>query len=473
MTLLLCVGMSRATSFGSPNSDRPPNVVMIISDDQAYDDFGFMGNPHVKTPNLDRLAARSARFTHAYVPTSSCRPSLATLLTGLYPHEHGIHFNHPPPGNASLNRMPHDEYYAARRRAEELIQAVPAVPRILAANGYRCLQTGKYWEGHYRTAGFTDGMTTGQAAGVPGCWDKSLPDSSVVAHGNGDIGLTIGRSTMQPLVDFIDRHGDRPFFIWYAPVLPHTPHDVSADDLALYENRPEIPPHNVRYYASISRFDRTVGQLLNYLDAKGLSSNTLFVFLADNGWKPDPKRPERQHPRSKWSPYENGLRTPLLLRWDGHIRPATCDGLVASVDVAPTILAAVGLASKTRSMSGRNLLPVVEAKQPTPDRPAFGEIYPNDAVRLGQPAREVELRWVRSGPYKLIVPTEDPGKSHLFDLDKDPQEEHNLSLKPEYAEQKARLTGLLDRWWGIETARNDSASPAAADAHRSGKNVSR
>ena len=109
------------------------------------------------------------------------------MLTGLYPHEHGIHFNHPPPGNAALNQMSSDRYYALRARAEKLIQSFPAVPRVLAANGYRCLQTGKFWEGHYRTAGFTDGMTTGRAACAPGCWDKTLPDGSIVAHGNGDI----------------------------------------------------------------------------------------------------------------------------------------------------------------------------------------------------------------------------------------------------------------------------------------------
>lgn len=443
------IGLGNQSALADTGQDRPPNIVLIISDDHAYDDFGFMGNPLVKTPNLDRLAARSARFTHAYVPTSSCRPSLATLLTGLYPHEHGIHFNHPPPGNAALNRMPRDQYYAARSLAEKLIQSVPAVPRILAANGYRCLQTGKYWEGHYRTAGFTDGMTTGEAAGVPGCWDKTLPDGSVVAHGNGDFGLTIGRRTMQPLFDFIDRYAAQPFFIWYAPALPHTPHDVATEDLALYENRAEILPHDVRYYASITRFDRTVGQLLDCLETKGLSSNTLFVFLADNGWKPDPRRPERQHARSKWSPYEDGIRTPLLLRWDGHVRPADYDGIVESVDVAPTILAAVGLESEAQSMSGKDLLPVAAGRQASADRPALGEIYENDAVRLGEPAHEIQLRWVRSGPFKLIVPSEAPKESLLFDLDKDPEEKHNLSAEPEYAEQRATLKRLLDRWWDI------------------------
>jgi arylsulfatase A len=84
---------------------KRPNIVMIIPDDQTYSDFGFMGNALVDTPNLDRLAAQSATFVNGYVPSSVCSPSLATLLTGLYPHQSGIHYNHPPPGNAAFNRM--------------------------------------------------------------------------------------------------------------------------------------------------------------------------------------------------------------------------------------------------------------------------------------------------------------------------------------------------------------------------------
>jgi len=93
----LCVSLSAA---------ERPSVVMIISDDQTYSDFGFMGHEHVQTPHLDRLAAGSARYPNGYVPSSVCRPSLVTLLTGLYPHQHGVHFNHPPPGFAKLTKSP-------------------------------------------------------------------------------------------------------------------------------------------------------------------------------------------------------------------------------------------------------------------------------------------------------------------------------------------------------------------------------
>ena len=162
-------GILHILSASAFATDRP-NVVLIISDDQTYSDFGFMGHPHVRTPHIDRLAAKSARYPNGYVPSSVCRPSLVTLLTGLYPHQHGVHFNHPPPGFAKLTQSPEigkKRYDALRHRATSLIRSVPTLPRILAAQGYRCFQTGKYWEGHWRNAGFTEGMTTAEPSKEP------------------------------------------------------------------------------------------------------------------------------------------------------------------------------------------------------------------------------------------------------------------------------------------------------------------
>ncbi len=115
-----------------------------------------------------------------------------------------------------------------RGTAFDLIRQQPSLPRLLGELGYRLLQTGKFWEGHFSNAGFTEGMTVFKAAphldytGVT----RTLKDGSQAAHGNGDHGLAIGRETMQPIADFLDRHDKaRPFFLWYAPYLPHQPHD--------------------------------------------------------------------------------------------------------------------------------------------------------------------------------------------------------------------------------------------------------
>jgi uncharacterized sulfatase len=444
---------------------------MILADDQSYTDFGFMGNPLVRTPHIDRLAEQSARYVNGYVPSSVCRPSLATLLTGLYPHEHGIHFNHPAPGNSRLNRMNSDEYYAARADAEQLFARNRSLPRILAHHGYNSLQTGKFWEGNYRNAGFTHGMTTGRAAGAPGCWDKTLPDGVTVAHGNGDVGLAIGRVTMEPIAGFLDDHageGRAPFLLWYAPVLPHEPHDAPQKYVDLYENNPHVPRHFVRYYANCTWFDDTVGTLMQLLEERGLMYNTLVVFVSDNGWTPSTV----EHPtypgfdvdkRSKRSPFERGLRTPILIRWDGQVKAATHEEPCSSVDVVPTILGTLGLKKEAANMSGIDLMPSAQVETPLdPKRPVFGEVYPGDASQLGDPSADVAYRWVRRGPWKLIVPHSIDGKpawggylnrAALYNVVDDPDEQKNVISSPENASVADELQGLLDGWWRVSSLR--------------------
>jgi len=142
----LCLGVSGSLAWAAPG---PPNVVMIISDDQGWTDFSFMGHPTVRTPALDRLAAQGLVFTHGYVPTSLCRPSLATMITGLYPHQHKLTGNEPPRPDGKRKLEP-DEQTEYRRQCAEMIQyidQVPTLPRLLATRGYMSLQTGKWWEG--------------------------------------------------------------------------------------------------------------------------------------------------------------------------------------------------------------------------------------------------------------------------------------------------------------------------------------
>jgi arylsulfatase A len=427
-------------------------VVMILADDQSWRDFGFLGNDLVHTPNLDQLAANSARYPNGYVPMSVCRPSLATLLTGLYPHQHGIHFNHPPPGLGAMRSMTAAQYRSTRANTDYLIRDVPTLPRILFRHGYACLQTGKHWEGSFRTAGFSHGMTLGQPATRLGnvTGTRQQENGEWVAHGNGDAGLVIGRETMQPIFDFVDEHaGKQPFFVWYAPFLPHTPYDASERFRRLYDDV-DIPDHLVPYYAEIARFDETVGTLIDYLERNSLLEQTLIVFVADNGLRPHPEHPQRQNRRSKLSPYEDGLRTPVLLHWTGHTSAADHPAPVHTIDIVPTVLSAVGLSDEiTRRMHGRDLMPSASGEVSLASQPVFGAIYPNDAVVLGRPSQHVRGRWVRDGRFKLIVPG--PANPRLplslFDLAADPQEQSNLADDTNQAGRIAAMTQLLDDWW--------------------------
>ena len=396
-------------------AERPPNVVMIIADDQGWTDFGFMGHPVVKTPRLDALAAESALFPHGYVPTSLCRASLATLLTGLYAHQHKICCNDPPDGVDRADMHP-------------FIKQAPALPRLLGKAGYRSFQTGKFWEGHFSNAGFTDGMTS--------------------KGRHGEEGLDIGRKTMQPIFDFMAADPDKPFFVWYAPMLPHEPHDPPPQYLDKYA----AGGRNLKlakYYAMCEWFDATCGQLLDELNRRRLRENTLVVFVVDNGWiqETGETRTTRGNfaPKSKLSPYDGGLRTPILLRWPGHTQPARYDDLVSTIDLAPTILTACGV-EPPPEMPGLSLLETAAGKGRLARDAVFGEIYLHTAVDLEKPAVNLTHRWVRTGDWKLIA-FKDKTPPELYNVKADPFEEKNLA-----AAEPAKVRELLrkiESWWQV------------------------
>lgn len=401
----------------------PPNVLLIISDDQSWTDFGFMGHKTIQTPHIDRLARQSAVFPNGYVPSSLCRPSLATLVTGLYPHQHGITGNDPPRGTNRIRMLKH-------------IQAHPTLPRWLATLGYRSLQTGKWWEGHPRLGGFTDAMTHGDPKR---------------GGRHGDLGLKIGRTGLDPIYDFISDCGKKPFFIWYAPFLPHTPHNPPRRLLDRYRT-PDRPIELARYYAMCTWFDETCGELLEHLDKHNLADNTLVLFVVDNGWiqrTPATRVPDgwryRFAPRSKRSPNEGGVRTPIMVRWPGHVKPGTRTDLASSIDLAPTILAATGITPKAK-LPGLDLVALASRK---PDAPVtrssvYGEIFAHDVVDINRPSTSLQYRWIRSGSLKLIAPA-GSAKPQLFDLKADPHETTDLADKA--PDRVSRLKSLLDTWW--------------------------
>ena len=305
---------------------------MIISDDQAWYDYSFMGHDSIETPHLDRLASRSALFPRGYVPTALCRPSLVTLATGLYASQHGVTGNDPA-RPASEDAV---EYNQARAALIAKIDQFPTVPKLLGEIGYRSYQSGKWWEGNFRRGGFTEGMTRG------------FPEPG---GRHGDDGLKIGREGMAPVLNFIDSSAKEqtPFFVWYAPFLPHSPHNPPERLLKKYQAR-DRPTKLAQYYAMCEWFDETCGTLIDHLDKSGLSENTLIVYVTDNGWiqrtemtqvSDDWKSPFA--PRSKQSPNEGGVRTPIMLCWPGRIEPEVRPEIVSSIDLVPTMLAAVAV----------------------------------------------------------------------------------------------------------------------------------
>jgi len=424
---------------GRTTTAPPPNIALIVCDDQAWFHFGFMGNREIRTPNLDRLAKQSAVFTRGYVPTSVCRPSLATMITGHYPHRHEI-------------GVGIDGLRASPQTVRQRFKRSPTLPGVLQQNRYVSLQTGKWWEGDYRLAGFTHGMTTGTP--VPG--SVGANDDSVTGHQGlgaldrgmsflaGAEGLRIGRESLDPIRDFVRNRGGRPFFLWYAPMMPHTPHNPPDRLLKQYQS-PDRPETVARYMAMCEWFDETCGELLDLLDSQRLSDNTLVIFVVDNGYVQLPGINWFDR-RSKLSPYEAGLRTPILLRWPGKISPARYEMPVHTVDLAPTTLSACGI-DPPADLPGINLLTICNGRSLQRDA-IFGATFRHKQKKTIGPRKPddtVDFRWCVAGRWKLTVPRSADASAQLFDVLADPHEKNDLAaVRPD---QVQRLKAKVDRWW--------------------------
>jgi arylsulfatase A-like enzyme len=276
---------------------------------------------------------------------------------------------------------------------------------------------------------------------------------------HGDDGLKIGRQGMQPVEQFVDMAVDekKPFFLWYAPFLPHTPHNPPKRLLDKYTEEGR-PLSIAKYYAMCEWFDETCGRLIGHLDKKGIRDNTLIVYVTDNGWIQDPTA-SRFAPRSKLTPFEGGVRTPIMFSWPKKLKPSQRDDLVSSIDLVPTILAAAG-AKTPADLPGLNLLPNLEDATELKRDIVFGETFAHDVADVNRPEASLLFRWCIEGKWKLILTYDGeayrysgayPRKERhpqLFDLLGDPREETNLAA--EHPEVVSRLVGKIAAWYPLE-----------------------
>ena len=413
------------------SKESRPNIILILSDDHTYSHYGFMGNGMVQTPNLDRMAGESLLYTRGYsMPV--CSPSLASLLTGLLPSRHGITGNDLGPKEGKKRRAQRDSL------RERLFQNPMILPKVLSDSGYLTFQTGKLWNTSYSEVGFTHGMTKERSR-------------------HGGAGLTIGREGMKPIEDFIDLalEEEKPFFVWYAPFLPHDPHNPPERLKKKYVGKGPTK-HGEVYHAMIEWLDETCGDLDEYLKKKKLKENTMIIYLSDNGW--DPKAGYKGG-RAKLTPYENGIRTPIFARWPGKVTPQRDDTTLASIiDVVPTMLKAAGIEKPVQlkgidlrdheSMKGRDTI--------------FVESYLHDIMDLEDPAKSLISAVVINKWSKLILPgaivpnqkrrgfSSTAGTIELFDLKADPKETSNLAEKQ--TDEVVRLTALQKAEWDFQPA---------------------
>ena len=411
-------------SFAAVHAAEPPNVILILSDDQGFTDYGFMGHKVVQTPNLDRMAAQSLLYTRGYV-MPVCSPSLACLLTGKLPHAHGITGNDLSKSAALSTKQAGQS--GRSPLSQKLLSNSLILPKALSAAGYLSFQTGKLWNVTATEVGFTDGMTNAEGR-------------------HGGAGLDIGRKSMTPIFDFIEKaHTEKkPFFVWYAPMMPHQPHNPPAEFLARYQGK-GLSPQAEKYYGMAEWFDKTCGELDDYLTKKHLADNTVILFLTDNGWDAE------QGKRAKLSPYEMGIRTPMFVRWPGKVAPKRDDETLASIiDIVPTILKAGGV-KVPAELPGLDLL---DRAAMTARKSVFVEAYTHDIADLGSPSKSLVTQVLIEGWSKLLIPgtvgpdkafTSAPKAVELFDLKSDPLEKKDLAA--DRADEVKRLTAIQKAAW--------------------------
>jgi len=413
----------------SPPRSGPPNIVMILSDDHGYGDYGFMGSQIARTPHIDELAEQGSVFPLTYNTASICRPSQISLLTGLDPLQ----------WESTLRVIKKREQ---KYRGLDRIRRFATLARVLGQRGYRSLQAGKLWEGSYDQAGFDAGQKEEVSVGV-----HDLP-----AWSGGPKSHAVGRTTMAPVYDFIDEHLDDRFFVWFAPMLPHVPFDAPERYARRYANS-DLPKDARGYYANIERLDDVVGGLVEHLERQGIRRDTLIVFLADNGWEIETAQEERRKRiwvggvRGKASMYEQGWRTPLVFNWPGQIPSgARHETLASSLDVFQTLLDYGGMLP-LEERPGVSLRPVLEGGDPRLRDALVGSdagIRPRGGPRQddGSGPRPPAY-FVRDASWHYIWNSE-TDEEELFAITEDPDEVHNVV--GEHPERARAYRERIDAW---------------------------
>mgnify|MGYP002622795315 FL=1 len=422
----------RGTAVRPAPSDRRPNIVLLLADDLGYADIGCYGSRDIPTPHIDRLAARGMRFSNAYVTAATCSPSRAALLTGRYQQRYGFEFNTGP------QRVTH-------RAGRGLDPTAVTIADVLRQAGYATGAVGKWHLGsreqfHPINRGFDEFF--GFLAGAHAYLDPStLSAAEQEVSGPGSTGAVLRgfESVAQPeyltdafareAVSFIERHQNRPFFLYVAFNAVHTP--IQATDK--YQDRFADVEDLKRqtYYAMTSALDEAVGAILAALRANDLAETTLVIFTNDNGG-PTYTEVQSNGPLrlGKMYLFEGGIRVPLICAGNGVPRTdEICDATVSTLDLFPTLCDLANITPPDdRSLDGVSLLPLLDdAGADVAHRPLCWRNGSNRAIR--------------KGPWKLIAAGE---HIWLFDLSADIGERHNVAdAHPEIVQE---LTTILSEW---------------------------
>ena len=441
--LLLCPALLHAA---------PPNVVLIISDDQGWPDLGCIGSKPLITPNLDALAASGVRATQFYVTWPACTPSRGSVLTGRYPQRNGLY---DMVRNDMVNyghRFTAEEYAVSPEMTLGLDPREITLGDLLRKSGHATGCVGKWDMGQARRylplqRGFdffyghgNNGIDyyTHERYGVPSLFRGNERTQE-------DKGSYITDVFRREALGFIGQHaGKQPFFLYLAFNAPHGASSFGEGTVegekkkgegvqcpekyaAMYRERGMKDEKLARYCGALTCMDEAIGAVVAALEKSGQRENTLILFLSDNGGSGNGgNAPLRGAKSSMW---EGGLRVPFIANWPGKL-PAgrVTDEFLTGLEILPTLLAATGAAAPEGvKLDGHDMLPVLRGEAKSPREAMFWQRRGDKAARVGK------WKWIDSAK-----------GGGLFDLEADPAEKHDLSReKPEMAQ---KLKAQFEAW---------------------------
>ncbi len=445
--------------------DKKPNIVFILTDDQGPWAMHCAGNEELHTPNLDRIAANGMRFDNFFCASPVCSPARASLMTGTIPSAHGV-LDWLRGGNLDGERFAEqgaqDPYggYVDEHQPIQYLAGKLTYTDVLTQNGYTCALSGKWHLGDSVNPqhGFKYWYTIGRG----GCcyYHPDIVEDGDIRNMHGHYVTDLITDKALEFLDTLSQK-ENPFYLSVHYTAPHSPWGAEhhpKEFIDMYENCPfnsvpDVPDHPCMttgpvygtpgrkmrlrgYFAALTAMDRGVGQILDALEEKGLSDDTIVIFAADNGmnmghhgiWG-------KGNGTFPFNLYDTAVKVPFIASWPGHIPEGrVAESMCSHYDIIQTLNELLGLgACLPENLPGKSFAPVLLG----------GEDQDNHVVILDEYGSS---RMIRNRRWKYIhrYPY---GPNELYDLEKDPQEKQNLADALEYAAVKAELLDTLQKWY--------------------------
>ena len=468
LALIAILETVESASAKAPKTEKP-NILVIFIDDMGFADPSCFGNPLVKTPNIDKLAAEGIKLTNFYVNSPICSASRVALTTSQYQGRWKIHsFLNTRAGNAN------------RGMADYLDPSAPTTAKKLKAAGYSTAHFGKWHMGGGRDVddaplpqayGFDESLVSFEGLG-----DRIISNPKGVerarALGNGKVIPCQRWERMQiqtdRTIDFIRRHREKTFYLRLFPNDvhdAHVPRPGSADKFKSVSD----DPYARDFFAVLEEMDKQIGRVISTIDELNLGKKTLILFTSDNGPTDWPKKYKTGPPAGftgpyrgrKWSLFEGGIRMPFIARWTGTIPPGIEDtsSVMSAIDVSPTICRFVGVPVE-HDLDGVDRSDVLLGRPSRRAKPVFWQYgHPHAILKGGKPEHQSPTFAMRDGRWKFLV-NPDGSEAQLYDLEADQGESANLlSKQPERA---AAMAGQISAWADDLGFAMDSEAPLAA-----------